>query len=168
MAATVNVAEMNGATPGSNTDAVSNINMGSTDAPNLVAATYPITAGTRGYEKWIRVKLDALGGSQYIKTIKVWKSAGSLSGSDVMKIYATESDWASKNYAQPVTTESTYATYALPTSEPTGANVGIDASLTATLGLDEYSDFVVMQLYVDAGTTTGNTITMSFKYEEVA
>jgi hypothetical protein len=167
MAATVQISESNGAgeTP---TDNVSNINMGSTDAANLVAATYPITAGTYSYEKYNRVKLVSLGGSTKIKNIKVWRTGDSL-GSDTHKTCARESSYTEKNYATPVNTVSSQATETMPTSEPSGANLGIDGSLTGELDADsEYSDYLVHQIYVDAATTAGKSCTLNFKYEEIA
>lgn len=172
MAATVYICESNGA-GGDNTDNVGNLNMGSTDAHDLTAASYPITAGQNGYEKWIRIKLHALGGSTSIGTFKIWLTSAAVLGSDKMYCSATWSSYASKYpYAQPVTTNSTYATYDMDLffdTEPSTACLGWNNSLTtaiATEGL--YSDFFVAQVRVDAGSTTGTTATFNFKYTEVA
>lgn len=50
MAATVRINEANGVSE-TITNNISNSNFGSTDATNLVAATYPITANNYSYEK---------------------------------------------------------------------------------------------------------------------
>ncbi len=170
MAADVNIVESNGAGE-TETDITSgNLNMGSGDYASITSsATLPIAAGANGYEKWLRFKVEDISTSDHIKTLKVWMSTDSLTGSDAMLVYATESSYASKAYAQPVATDSTVATYAIPTSEPTGANVGSGAgSLTATLGNGMYSNYIPIQLQVAADTTTGGSFTLSFKYEEVA
>lgn len=166
MAATVQISESNGAGE-TITENVSNINMGSTDAANITAASYPITAGTYSYEKYNRVHLESLSGSTKIQNIKVWRTGDSL-GSDTHKTSARESSYSEPSYATPVNTVSSY-TQTMPTSEPTGANLGIDGSLTGALDADgEYSDYLVHQIYVDAATTTGKSCTMNFKYEEIA
>ena len=95
-------------------------------------------------------------------------STDGLTGSDALMIYATETGYASKAYAQPVATDSTVATYYIAESEPTGANVGRGGSLTATVGNGEYSDYIPLQLQVAADTTTGGSFTISYKYEEIA
>lgn len=167
MAATVQISESNGSGETVH-DNVANLNMGSTDAYELVAATYPITAGNNAYEKYIRVKLSNLSGSDHIQNIKVWRT-GSLSGSDVLLTNAATSGYTEDSYAQPVATDSSVATVALPSSEPASANLGIDGSLSGNLNANgEYSDYLVLQLQVDSGTTAGASCTINFKYEEVA
>lgn len=169
MAASVTISESNGAGE-SVTASVTNLNMGSTDAVNLVAATYPITAGGNAYEKYVRVKLADLSGSDHIKNIKVWRT-GSLSGSDDLKSCAATSGggYAEKAYAQPVASASSAATYDLAAAEPGSANLGIDGSLSGKLDANgEFSDYLVLQLQVDGSTTAGASCTINFKYEEVA
>ena len=170
MAADVNIVESNGAGEDLTDITSGNLNMGSGDYANITSsATLPITADANGYEKWVRFKVEDISTSDHIKTMKVWMSTDGLTGSDVMMIYATESGYASKAYAQPVATDSSVATYYIAESEPTGANVaGGAGSLTATLGDGEYSNYIPIQLQVDAGTAAGGSFTISFKYEEVA
>lgn len=169
MAADVNIIESNGA-GGATTDITSgNLNMGSGDYANITsAATLPISPGANAYEKWTRFFVNDISTSDHIKTLKVWMSTDGLTGSDALMIYATETGYASKAYAQPVATDSTVATYYIAESEPTGANVGRGGSLTATVGNGEYSDYIPLQLQVAADTTTGGSFTISYKYEEVA
>jgi hypothetical protein len=168
MAATVYVSETN---TGSTTvhDNITNSNMGSTDTYDLVAADYPITAGNYSYEKWQRIKLSALGGSTKIKTLKIWRTTA-LSGSDSHKTNARESGYAgAATYATPVMTASSIATQTMPTSTPTGANLGIGGSLTGELSsAGTYSDYCCHQLLVDSGTTAGASCTMNYQYDEVA
>lgn len=169
MAADVNIIESNGA-GGATTDITSgNLNMGSGDYANITsAATLPITAGANAYEKYTRFFVNDISTSDHIKTLKVWMSTDGLTGSDALMIYATETGYVQKSYAQPVATDSSVATYYIAEAEPSGANVGKGGSLTATLGNGEYSDYIPMQLQVDAGTAAGGSFTISYKYEEVA
>lgn len=169
MAADVNIVESNGAGEDTTDITSGNLNMGSGDYANITsAATLPIAANANGYEKYLRFYVNDISTSDHIKTLKVWMSTDSLTGTDAMMIYATESDYASKAYAQPVATDSTVATYFIEESEPTGANVGYNSSLTATLGNATYSDYIPIQLQVAADTTSGGSYTLSFKYDEVA
>lgn len=169
MAADVNIIESNGAGEATTDITSGNLNMGSGDYANITSsATLPITAGNNSYEKWTRFFVNDISTSDHIKTLKVWMSTDGLTGTDAMMIYATESDYAQKAFAQPVATDSTVATYYIAEAEPSGANVGRGGSLTATVGNGQYSDYVPLQLQVDAGTSAGGSFTISFKYEEVA
>jgi len=169
MAADVKIVESNGAGE-TETDITSgNLNMGSGDYASITSsATLPIAAGANGYEKYLRFYVNDISTSDHIKTLKVWMSTDGLTGSDAMMIYATETGYVQKSYAQPVATDSSVATYYIAEAEPSGANVGKGGSLTATLGNGEYSDYIPIQLQVAADTTTGGSFTLSFKYEEVA
>lgn len=171
MAATVVISESNGATP-TVTDNVANMNMGSTDAKELVASTYPITAGTNGYEKWMRIKCSDISTSQYIYNFKVWLTAAAPFGDDDMYCSCTTVTYASVwPYAAAVNTNSSYATVNMTThfvAEPTLSNLGYNNSTTATMSTGKYSDYAVFQLRVDAGSTAGDTGTFNFKYTEVA
>lgn len=167
MAATVQISETNGS-GATVTDNITNSNMGNVDSPNLVTTTYPITAGTYSYEKWQRLKLVNLGGSNKIMNIKVWRT-GNLSGSDTHKTNAATSGYSAATYQTPVKTQSSIAVNDMPTSEPTGPNLGIGGSLSGELTSNgTYSDYLVHQIYVDANTTAGASCTLNFKYEEVA
>jgi len=173
MAATVQISETNGASPGTRTDSITNSNKGSTDAVNLVPATYPIIAGQNSYEKWQQIKLVSLGGSVKIKSLRMWRT-GALSGSDVLKgnqhetqgTYDTHKKTA---YETPVATTSTIGVNTMPTSAPSNPNLGIAGSLTGELTADgTYSDYLVHQLQVNAGTTQGASYTDNYQYDEVA
>lgn len=167
MAATVTISESNGAGE-TITASITNTNMGSTDAVNLVAADYPIVAGQNSYEKYQRFCVSNMGGSSKIKTLKVWRTTA-LSGSDTHKTNARESGYVQKSYATPVATTSTQATQTMPTSVPSGANLGIGGSLTGEItSATSYSDYLVHQLQTDAATTAGTSCTMNYSYDEVA
>lgn len=166
MAATVRINEYNGAgeTP---TNSITNSNFGSTDAANLVAATYPITAGTYGFEKWQKLEVTAMGGSSVIKDLKVWYT-GTLSGSDTLLSNARTSAYGgAETFSTPIATVSSKADVAMPTSAP-ATNLGIAGALTGTLTGTGTSDYLVMQLFVHAATTAGATLTINWRYTEVA
>lgn len=174
-AATVYISESNGKTP-TVTDNITNANLGSTDAVNLTAASYPITAGGRSYEKWWRVKLHAKNDSTSIGNLKVWVSGFTGDADDDWYTNCRESSYAGAQSFDttngPAATDrsATYAyTQAMPTSEPSGANLGIGGSLSGTLTSDgTYSDYCILQVAVDASTTAGGSGTLNVKYTEIA
>jgi hypothetical protein len=167
MAATVVINEYNGAGE-TETANITNSNMGSTDAANLVAASYPIVAGENSYEKWQKIDVTAMGGSSAIDNLKVWRT-GALGGSATHDTNARESTYGgAESYVTPVATTSTIATQTMPTSEPTGANLGIGGSLSGSLTATGSSDYLVHQIQTDSGDTAGSTSTMNYQYDETA
>lgn len=176
MAATVVISERNGP-DGSATESLdpNNLNMGSVDAAELVPATYPITAQADGhaFEKWLRFYVSALGGSTIIDNLKVWLSnlGGGFKTGEGMSTNARTTGYVQATYptAGPVETDSPDATQAMPTAEPSGANVGIAGSLAGQItGVPAYSDYLVLQLDVSAATPAGslNQKTLTFQYDE--
>jgi hypothetical protein len=150
------------------THGITNSNMGDTDAANLVAASYPITPGNRSYIKYQKIHVTAMGGSSKVKTLKVWRTTA-LSGSDTHVTNARETSYAGAlTFATPVKTSVTGVDQNMPTTEPSGANLGIGGSLTGELTAAGSSDYLGHQLVVNAGTTAGASCTMNFKYSEVA
>lgn len=167
MAATVRINEANGAGQ-TVTNGITNSNYGSNDSANLTAATYPITAGQNSYEKWQKLEVTAMGGSSKVKDIKVWYT-GTLSGSDDLVTNARTSSYGgAETYATPVNTASTVADQAMPSTAPSTANLGIGGSLTGELTTTGSSDYLVTQLQVDAATTAGASLTINWRYTEVA
>lgn len=166
MAATVRINEANGAGQ-TVTNNITNSNFGSTDAQSLVAATYPITAGTYSYEKWQKFEVTAMGGSSVVKDLKVWYT-GTLAGSDTLETNARTSSYGgAATFATPVNTDSSVATQTMPSSAP-ATNLGIGGSLSGTLTGTGSSDYLVMQIFVHAATTAGATLTINWRYTEVA
>lgn len=170
MAATVSILEANGAGE-TETASITNTNMGSTDAVNLVAATYPITAATNSFEKWQKFNVTAMGGSSKVKNLKVWASAG-LGTGNTHKTNARESSYdGAQTYAQPSATDrsATYDyTQTMPTSTPSGANLGIGGSLTGELTGIGKSDYLLMQIQTTGSSVAGTTVTMNYQYDEIA
>lgn len=167
MAATVVINEYNGAGE-TKTAGITNTNMGSTDSANLDASANPITPGNNSYEKWQKFEVTAMGGSTKIHNLKVWRT-GSLAGSATHVTNARESTYGgAETYATPTASASSVATQTMPTSEPSGANLGIGGSLAGELTATGESDYLVHQIQTDAGDTAGNTTTMNYQYDEVA
>ena len=165
MVATFELSESNGATE-TVTDGITNLNYGSTDAPNLDPATYPITAGQNSYEKWVRCHFT--GTFNKIDNIRIWMSAGTLVTGESILTNLTTSGYTAATYATPTTSTSTVATNAMPTSEPSSANLGIGGSLTGSLTAAGYSDYWVSQTQTTTAASPGDTNTKTFtiKYDE--
>lgn len=152
------------------THSITDSDMGTTDAANIDPVAYPVIAGDNTYEKYQKIHVTNMGGSSEINTLKFWRT-GSLGGSAVHKTNARETSYARKPYVAPSTTTSTQGTQTTPTSEPTGANVGIAGSLAGTIttaGATSYSDFIVHQIQTNVADTVGATTTLNYQYSEVA
>ena len=163
MTATFAWIESNGA--GETESTPTNLNFGSVDDVDLVALTYPITAGTNSYEKYIKVEFtDSF---SVIDNIQFWKSAGAyVTGEGI--------DWDGEitlaSYTQPVATTSVVATTVMPTADPGTANVSIAGSLSGTITVaGNTSDYIVMQLQTTGSSPAGavNTKTFTLQYDEV-
>lgn len=167
MGATVEIDEANGAGE-TLTHNITNSNMGSTDAVNLVAADYPITPGENSYEKYQKIHVTNMGGSSKIDNLKIWRTTA-LGGSAVHKTNARTADYGgAESYATPIKTDSTIADQTMPTSEPASANLGIGGALAGALTAAGSSDYLVHQIQTDAGDVAGASCTMHFQYDETA
>lgn len=166
-AATVEICESNGAGE-TITHNITDTDMGSTDAANLDPTANPIVAGDRSYTKYQRIHVTAMGGSTAIDNLKVWRT-GALAGSTTHVTNAGESgNYSALSYATPTASSVTNVDNAMPTSEPSTANLGIGSSLSGQITSAGYSDYLVHQLVTDAGDTAGNTTTMNYQYDETA
>lgn len=139
-----------------------NLNFGSTLAANLVPATYPITAGTYSYEKWVRANFS--GSFTRIDNIQFWKSAGAYVTGETIAWTGIQT-----TYVAPTTTASSYAGTAVPTADPATANVAIGGTLSGSLSAVGNSDFIIMQTSVTTAASAGavNTKTFTLQYDEV-
>lgn len=167
MAATVQINEYNlvGEVKEAN---ITNTNMGDVDAPNLDPVAYPIIPDANSYEKWQKIEVTAMGGSSKIDNLKIWRT-GALGGSALHKTNARESTYGgAETFATPIKTDSTVATQTMPTTEPSGANLGIGGSLTGELTAAGESDYLIHQIQTDAGDVAGSTSTMNYQYDETA
>jgi hypothetical protein len=174
MVASRDLSESNGAGP-TVTDAVTNVNMGSNDSYNLVALTYPITAGTNSFEKWHRIKVTAAGGSSSLNNWKVWAS-NTMSANCTLKTNCRETSYGGAqtyNTASATDRSGTYGyTQTMPTSTPTNSNLGyggtLGAAMDITSGLPKYTDYIVMQIQTTGSATIGTSFNMNYQYDETA
>lgn len=166
MAATVRINEYNTVSV-TLTAGITNSNFGSSDTANMTAASFPITAGTNSFEKYQKLEVTAMGGSTSIGSLKVWYT-GTLTGSDTFKTNARTSAYGGAlTFATPTQTTSTQATQTMPTAAP-AVNLGIAGSLSTNLTAIGLSDYLCMQIGVNAATTAGATLTINWRYTEVA
>lgn len=139
-----------------------NLNLGSTLAANLAPSTYPITAGTYSYEKWVKANFS--GSFTRIDNIQFWKSAGAYVTGEVI-------NWTGQQtaYAVPTESASADATGAVPTADPGTANVSIGGSLSGSLTATGSSDFIILQASVTTAASAGavNQKTFTLQYDEV-
>lgn len=162
MAATFGFSESNGVGE-SVTDALSNINFGSTDAPNLNTTTYPITYNTNSYSKYIRAKFT--GTWTVISNMKFWKSAGAMGTGETIKASANAT------YATPAT--SSTGDSDIPTS--VGASLSVNSFedqstiVYGASGVSGYSDYIRLQMQTTTGTPSGAVAqkTLILQYDEV-
>lgn len=160
-AATVYLSESNGAGEVV-TDNISNINFGSVDEPNIVAANHPIIQGENSFVKFLRVAVPSLGDSTTIKDLRVWKSAGALVTDEVLLTYNV--------VAAPYETPTTVNTMnvELATSDPGTANWGIAGSFAGTITAPGYSNYKRIGIVTGGSTPVGpvNQKTITVQYDE--
>jgi hypothetical protein len=165
MAATYELSETNlvGAVV---TDGITSINYGSNDSPNIVVATYPITYGTNSFEKYIRLHFTNT--FNKIENLQIWKSAGAYVTGEGIKTNLTTIGYSAASYATPTASTSSVATNAMPTADPTTANLGLAGSLSGSLTSVGYSDYWVTQLQTTVSTPAGNVNqkTYTIQYDE--
>lgn len=167
MSATVEIDESNGAGE-TITHGISNSNWGSNDSANLTPSSYPITPGNRSYVKYQKIHVTNMGGSSKIDNLKIWRTT-SLGGSASHVTNArTASYGGALTYATPVASSVSGVDQAMPTAEPSTANLGIAGSLSGSLTATGYSDYLAHQIITDSGDTVGATTTMHYQYDETA
>lgn len=166
MAASVRFDESNGAGE-TITNGISNMNYGNSDAANLtIDSTTVITAGNNSYTKYWKFEVTAMGGSNQIDTLELYKSAGAYVTGEGIQTDLRTSSYSAPSYATPVTT--TYTDQALATSDPAAANWGIATSLAGTLTSTGKSDYMKSQLQTTSSSPPGNVNqkTFTIKYNE--
>lgn len=168
MAAIFSFVEYN-ATAG-DTGVPTNLNLGSTNARDLAPSTYPITAGTYSYSKWIRGHFS--GTFTRIENLKFYcsNSGTGYVSEEVINFSGTTSDYAgTSTYATPTNAADAQASNALVFSEPGTANIGIGGSLSGSLESEGDSDFIVVQASIGSGASAGavQQKTLTFVYDEI-
>ncbi len=149
------------------TDNISNINFGSVDAPNIVAASHPVIVSERSFNKYHRFKVASLGDSTTIKDLRWWKSAGVFVTGETSQIrdFGTSGAIA---YATPSSTLSLAGWPNLRTSDPGTATVDIGGSLSGEFTVPGYSGYFNSIIVTTLSTPVGpaNTKTITFQYDE--
>ena len=171
MAATITIEESNGIGE-TNTANVTNINFGSTDSPNLVPATYPIVAGAKSFEKWIKMAFLG-GGYNKVDNLKVWLSAGVLDAEEDIKTNAGVIGNVQPTYSAPENNRTVpIVTVDIPETLPATSNVGINGAYDDATGLTPAgitkSDYLLLQLQTTSSLAAGNVSqkTFTFQYDE--
>lgn len=139
----------------SSTATPTNFNMGSTLSVNLNPSTYPITAGNNSFEKWIKAYFS--GTFSGVWNVKFWKSSGEFVTGEVINFTGQAT-----SYNTPTSASSSFATSAIPTSEPDSANVSINGSLSETLTSEGSTDFIVLQTSISTLASAGQTSQKTF------
>jgi hypothetical protein len=156
------------------TDALANLNFGSSDTPNLVPASAPITIPPSGtaysYEKYWRVKWQSGAGNQ-VDNLKLWKQSGAYQTGESIFFNCVENVRQNDAFATPVQTQSTKADVAMATSVPTLQNVFTPQATGGNLRLNaigDYTDYIVVQLALASTASPGsaNQKVFRFQYDE--
>lgn len=160
MVSVFQVHEGNSTAPGT-IGSVGQLNMGNTDAKNIVAATNPITAGSNSYEKWFVGSWS--GTFTKVSNAKFYVSAGSYGTGEVIK-------WTGSRtlYVAPTISNSSFAVGSVELTLPGTANVTIGSSLTGSLESTGRSDWIVMQYQTTTSANPGptNQKTLTFVWDE--
>lgn len=170
MAATVEIDERNGADPGTLTHGISNSNYGTNDSVNLNPTTYPIVPGNNAYQKWQQWHVSAMGGSVSVKNLKYFGTAPAANTSHVFNGHTVQGtyDGSKKTVYETPDQTSGDCPNAVPTSAPGSANIGIAGSLTGELTATGSSDYVVSMITTTGSAVAGTTLTITFRYDEIA
>ena len=122
--------------------------------------TVPSSGNAYSYELWY--KLEATGGTfTSISDIRHYNSAAPGTGLSI-ETSANTGTPSNPTGTTPVVTDSTFATTAMPTSDPGAATI----SGTLTSATDE-SGYVVTQITVASTATAGFSATQTWKWAEV-
>jgi hypothetical protein len=161
MSATHHFCESNGAGEVETQD-ISNVNFGSTDAPNLVVITYPIVRGDASFEKYVRCLFT--GTWTEISNMKFWKSAGAYVTGEAIKaaanvVYATPSATPNADSDIPITEG---AALAIESAE---GEIIIEYGAS---GVSGYTGYIRLQTRSTILTPTGagNQKTFTMQYDE--
>jgi len=157
-------------TTSGDTGVPTNLNLGSTNARDLAPSTYPITAGTYSYSKWVKGHWS--GSFTRIENLKFWMSdsgSGYVTGEHLLCSATTTNYDGTDVYQTPTNGADPQADNDMPTSEPGSANIGIGGSLTGSLTSEGDSDFIVIQASIESNAGAGATQQKQFtlSYDEV-
>lgn len=168
MAAQVYISESNGAGEVV-TDNISNINFGSVDQPNIVAANHPIIVSEYSYGKYLRFKVNNMGGSTTIKDFRNWASIYVPVTGERLREQNFVVVGAAITYVQP--DQFSIGSTTIPLADPGSPNVDIGGVLAGTIvAAPAYSGYFIMQTQSNVGGVTpvgpANTKTITLQYDE--
>jgi len=132
-------------------------NADDTSASNYTA--YPVTAGNRSYEVWLRGHFT--GTFNLIQNLQFWKSSGTLGTGESM-------DWGTTStFTPPVSTDGAKTTGAVPTSDPGSQNVFFAGGSTSA-DADGFSNYIVLQVETTSAAEAGDSelFTFTLQYDE--
>ena len=160
MAATVTIRVNTGASAGTQSGAVSGIDLISADNATNSATnrqTYPITAGGRSYEKWITARVD-VAPDNYVNNFELWGDGTVQSSTDLYVGKAVAG-------VTPTNSDSSVATNDW-TQQTSGGKFAWHA--TNMTGIGSVTDFAVFQLDVAADAAAGNWTqeTINYSFDE--
>ena len=160
MAATVTIRVNTGTNAGTQSGAVSGIDLISADNATNSSAnrqTYPITAGGRSYEKWITARVD-VAPDNYVNNFELWGD-GAVQQSTSLYVGKTATG------VTPTSGDSTVATNDW-TQQTSGGKFAWHA--TNMTGVGSTTDFAVLQLDVNADAAAGNWTqeTINYSFDE--
>lgn len=123
-------------------------------------STSPVTAGTNSFDVWLLGKYT--GTFNKVDNMQFWMSTD-FSPNTGLSVY-----WSSQSAYQTPSTATTYASAAVPTSDPGTANVKIGGQLTGSLTASGYSDYIVLGLRTTTAAAAGDTSLATFtcQYDE--
>jgi len=161
MVATLTLRVQTGSSPGSESSAVTGIDLISADnATNSLAnrQANPITVGTNSFEKFCKLKIDVVPANA-VTNFKIWGDGAVAANTTLMWAGAVTS------YTTPTASTSSVATTDFTTVTSGAKGTWDSASLSALNATTKYS---VFQLQVGSGASPGNwpTETVSYSYDE--
>ena len=174
MVATFSWVEYN--TQATDTGVPTNLNLGSTNARNLAPSTYPITAATYSYSKWVRGMWT--GSFTRIDNLQFWMSAsgtGYVTGEKLNYSGTTGTYDGTSTYKTPTSSLETKGGTLKPiiVADPAAANIGVGGSLTGSITTSaagfNMSDFIIVQASI-ANTASAGAVqqkTFTLQYDEV-
>lgn len=119
--------------------------------------TYPITRGTRSYEKWLRCRIDAAP-DNYVSNFRVWGD-GAVQSSTVLYIGKTSTGVTPTNSTSSVATNNF-------TNYTSGNKFSWHSTSMSSVG--SLTSFLVLQLRVNSDAVVGNWTQeqLSYSYDE--
>jgi len=170
MAATVEIDETNGTAPGVLSHNIANSNYGTVDSVTLNPVTNPLIPGSNSFQKWQQWHVTAMGGSASVQSLKYFGTAPSANTVHQFNGNTSQGPYDTTKKTVYETPDQTVgdAPNTVPLAAPGTANIGIGGSLAGTITSPGSSDFVVSIITSTGAAVAGTTLTITFRYDEVA